>query len=65
MDFNKVSNNSTIDKSIAICLATFSMFILGYSITRAYLSNPLVSNNSQQQETVIAHQGQMWSILGE
>ena len=65
MDLNKISQNSTLDKSIAICLATFSMFILGYSITRAYLGKSFVSNTSQQQETLIAHQTQMWSVLGE
>ena len=65
MQFNKIIENPALDKSVAICLATFSMFIVGYSITRAYLSNPIVSNNSTQQETVVGHQGQMWHDLGK
>lgn len=64
------SNHSTTqsqsksDQAIAICLATFSMFVVGYTATRVVLTQ-FASNNSGEQVNVIPHQAALWSDLGK
>ncbi len=56
---------SVSDRLLAATLAAFSMFILGYTITRVYLSQ--VNTDSQANpstSTVIPHQATLWSELG-
>lgn len=58
-------NTSTLDKALGISLAAFSMFVVGYTATRAYLSQPQSSNsNTVQSDIVIPHQATLWSELG-
>jgi hypothetical protein len=66
MQFNQVNKSSTTDKAVAICLATFSMFVVGYSATRAFLGDGTTSSiSSPPPENIIPHQAQMWSDLGK
>ena len=58
-------NTSTLDKALGISLAAFSMFVVGYTATRAYLSQPQSPNsNTVQSDIVIPHQATLWSELG-
>lgn len=56
-------NVSSIDTALGFTLAAFSMFVVGYTITRAFLSQPKApaTNNA---EIVIPHQATLWSELG-
>lgn len=58
-------NTSTLDKALGISLAAFSMFVVGYTVTRAYLSQP-PSQDSQaaNSEIVIPHEATLWSAVG-
>ncbi len=61
-------NVSTLDKALGVTLAAFSMFVVGYTATRAYLSQPQNQNQvvpNQNQELIIPHQATLWSALGE
>ena len=58
-------NVSTLDKALGISLAAFSMFVVGYTATRVYLSqsqNPNVAPNNV--DIVIPHQATLWSEFG-
>lgn len=55
---------SSLDRVLAASLATFSMFIVGYSATRIYLNQPAAQTNNAPASTVIPHQAQLWSDLG-
>ena len=62
---SKISSlQSKSDKAIAIVLAAFSMFVVGYSATRAFLFQS-VSADSDAVGSVIPHQSTLWSDLGQ
>lgn len=59
-------NVSTLDKALGISLAAFSMFVVGYTATRVYLSqsqNQNVAPNNNV-DIVIPHQATLWSEFG-
>ena len=60
------SNNSTqlssLDRALGISLAMFSMFVVGYTASRVFLSQG--TNQTVIESTVIPHQAAMWSDLG-
>lgn len=57
-------NTSTLDKALGISLAAFSMFVVGYTVTRAYLSQPLSQNaNTADSEILIPHEATLWSAV--
>jgi hypothetical protein len=60
-------NISTVDRVVAITLAAFSMFVVGYTATRVYLSQSesqnVTSNNNA--ESIIPHQATLWSAFGK
>ena len=64
MDFQTTATRSSSDRVAAILLATVSMFVLGYTATRVYLSQP-ASESVTAESGVVAHQASMWSVLGE
>ncbi|MGD1920830.1 MAG: hypothetical protein ACFCAD_19280 [Pleurocapsa sp.] len=58
-------NLSSVDKALGFTLAAFSMFVVGYTATRAFLSqpqNPTVT--SDNGDMVIPHQAALWSDFG-
>ena len=58
-------NTSGLDKAIGFSLAAFSMFVVGYTATRAYLSQPQTQNAaSTNSDFVIPHEATLWSDLG-
>lgn len=58
-------NTSTLDQALGISLAAFSMFVVGYTVTRAYLSQPQSQNaNIVNSEIVIPHEATLWSAVG-
>lgn len=58
-------NVSSLDRVIGFSLAAFSMFVVGYTATRTYLSQPQGQNvTSDSSNLVIPHQASMWSDLG-
>ena len=63
MGINTSTQVSSLEKILGFSLATFSMFILGYTATRVYLSVPQ-SQTSIEQTNVIPHQAALWSELG-
>ena len=58
------SQESKSDQIIAILLASFSMFVVGYSATRVFLGQPSLGNTSSNIN-VIPHQSTLWSDLGK
>ncbi len=60
------SNNSTqvssLDRALGISLAMFSMFVVGSTASRVFLSQG--ANPTVTESTVIPHQAAMWSDLG-
>ncbi len=59
-------NVSNVDRAIGFALAAFSMFVVGYTATRAYLTQPQSANvTPTNSDLIIPHQAQMWSVLGE
>lgn len=64
MQSNYSTQESKSDRLIGICLATFSMFVVGYTATRVVLTQFSV-NNSSSQVNVIPHQAALWSDLGK
>ena len=54
---------SSADRALGFTLAAFSMFVVGYTITRAFLTQPQApaANNA---EIVIPHQATLWSDFG-
>lgn len=55
---------SKSDQIFAILLATFSMFTVGYTATRVFLTRSSQTSVSSP-ETVIPHQATLWSDLGK
>ena len=56
---------SSLDRVIGFSLAAFSMFVVGYTATRAYLSQPQSQNVAPaDSDLVIPHQAQLWSDFG-
>ena len=58
-------NTSSLDRVLGFSLAAFSMFVVGYTATRVYLSQPQTQNASPTStDMVIPHQAELWSELG-
>ena len=59
-------NVSALDKVLGISLAAFSMFVVGYTATRVYLSQSQNQNvvANDNVEIIIPHQATLWSELG-
>lgn len=58
-------NTSNWDRAIGISLAAFSMFVVGYTATRAYLGQDSAQNAvSVDADFVIPHEAALWSDLG-
>ncbi len=58
-------NTSVLDRVIGFSLAAFSMFVVGYTATRAYLDQPQTQNVAPaNSDLVIPHQAQLWSEFG-
>ena len=55
---------SSIDKVLGYSLAAFSMFVVGYTATRAFLSQPQATTPANGEEIVIPHQAALWSDFG-
>ncbi len=53
---------SSLDRALGISLAMFSMFVVGYTASRVFLSQG--TNQTVVESTVIPHQAAMWSDLG-
>ncbi|MCC0175514.1 hypothetical protein I4641_00775 [Waterburya agarophytonicola K14] len=56
-------NVSSVDKALGFTLAAFSMFVFGYTATRAFLSQPqtVIPANA---DIVIPHEATLWGDLG-
>ncbi|MDJ0681181.1 MAG: hypothetical protein QNJ18_15085 [Xenococcaceae cyanobacterium MO_167.B52] len=52
---------SSLDRALGISLAMFSMFVVGYTASRVFLSQG--TNQTVVESTVIPHQAAMWSDL--
>lgn len=67
MSFNtsahSVSTSSSLDRVLATSLAAFSMFVVGYSATRAFLAQPAAQGTAIS--TTVPHQATMWNALGK
>ena len=58
-------NISSVDRALGFTLAAFSMFVVGYTATRAFLSQPQSQNATPvNADVVIPHQATLWSDLG-
>ncbi|MEM8832765.1 MAG: hypothetical protein AAGE96_26020 [Cyanobacteria bacterium P01_G01_bin.19] len=64
---SQVSNEglSSVDRALGFTLAAFSMFVVGYTATRAFLSQPQGTSVSvESTDFVIPHQATLWSDFG-
>ena len=58
-------STSSLDRVIGFSLAAFSMFVVGYTATRAYLGQGQAQNvGSTDSNLVIPHEATLWSDLG-
>ena len=58
-------NTSSIDRALGFTLAAFSMFVVGYTATRTFLSQPQSQNATPANaDIVIPHQATLWSDFG-
>ncbi len=58
-------NISSLDRALGFTLAAFSMFVVGYTATRAFLSQSQTANQSPANpDFVIPHQATLWSEFG-
>lgn len=58
-------NLSSVDRALGFTLAAFSMFVVGYTATRAFLSQPQNQTvTSDNGDIVIPHQATLWSDFG-
>lgn len=62
MNTQTSTQTSTLNQALGICLAAFSMFVVGYSATRVYLNQP-TNPNQATESNVIAHEATLWSEL--
>ncbi|BAZ43740.1 hypothetical protein NIES4102_07410 [Chondrocystis sp. NIES-4102] len=56
---------STRDKVIGFSLAAFSMFVVGYTATRAFLNQPNTNLATDNSNLVIPHEATLWSDFGK
>lgn len=56
---------SSRDKVIGFSLAAFSMFVVGYTATRAFLSQPNTNLAIDNSNLVIPHEATLWSGFGK
>jgi hypothetical protein len=59
---NQSDRVSSLDRALGISLAVFSMFVVGYTATRVFLSQEV--SQTSIESTVVPHQAAMWSDLG-
>ena len=64
MNLHASTSASASDRWVAAALATFSMFVVGYTATRVYLSQP-ASEAPATESQVVAHPAAMWTELGQ
>ena len=58
-------NVSSVDRALGFTLAAFSMFVVGYTATRAFLSQPQNQTATPANaDMVIPHQATLWSDFG-
>ena len=57
------TKTSNLDRLVGISFAALSMFIVGYSITRAYMSQS-ASPNLPAEHNVVPHEGTLWNGFG-
>ena len=62
MNYQASTQASSGDRALAIVLATFSMFVVGYTASRVFLSQ---SSGQEATSATIPHQAEMWSVLGQ
>ena len=62
MNLQNREQTSGLDKAIGFSLAAFSMFVVGYTATRAYLGQTQV--DAANAEFVVPHEATLWSDLG-
>ena len=59
-------NISSVDRALGFTLAAFSMFVVGYTATRAFLSQPQSQTTiPANADIVVPHQATLWSDLGK
>lgn len=59
----KSDRSSSLDRALGFTLAAFSMFVVGYTATRAFLSQPQ-NVPAADQDFVTPHEAAMWSEFG-
>lgn len=65
MHIKTSTKTSSLDILVGASFAALSMFIVGYSITRAYLSPPASTDAPVEYEyNVVPHQGTLWNEFG-
>ena len=62
MQLNHSTKTSTLNRTLGISLAAFSMFVVGYTASRVLLTQ--TASNTGVIESVTPHQAAMWNALG-
>lgn len=61
MQLNHSTKTSTLNRTLGISLAAFSMFVVGYTASRVLLTQ--TASNTRVIESVTPHQATMWNAL--
>lgn len=61
MQLNKSTQVSTLNLALGISLTAFSLFLVGYTASRVYLSQ---STNQNARELITPHEATIWSAVG-
>ena len=62
MQINRSTQTSTLNRTLGISLAAFSMFVVGYTASRVLLTQ--TASTTEVIESVPPHQAAMWNALG-
>jgi len=64
MNFQAITQTSSGERVLAICLVTFTTFVVGYTASRVSLSQS-AQQDVAPESIVIPHQAELWKAFGE
>lgn len=59
------TQTSSLDKALTASLAALAMFVVGYTVVRVSLAQPVADSGADVTNTVIPHEAELWSDLAE
>ncbi|MEM9803798.1 MAG: hypothetical protein AAF959_00845 [Cyanobacteria bacterium P01_D01_bin.56] len=59
------TQTSSLDRALTASLAALAMFVVGYTVVRVSLAQPVADSGTDVTNTVIPHEAELWSNLAE